>query len=113
MAARRVKRPALVSSLSVRDVADPAAADALTQVEQAVQRVQRSFSRVVVAQDLVTGRNVVRHGLGRAAQGYTITATVADATFAHAIDRTNPNPNLEIWVNVLNVAQPGAVLEIW
>lgn len=116
MAGRVASRPGHVSSLSIRDDNNggKTTTDAAgLQVQQAVQALQKEPKRQVVSSDLVVGRNVVRHGLTRPVRGYTLTATVADATFAHAIDRSNPRPELEVWINVVGVAQPGAQIEVW
>lgn len=115
MAGRVISRPGTVASLSIRDDGQmTSATDAAgLQVQQAVQEIQRSPKRQVVRMSLTVGRNVVQHGLARAARGYTLTPTVADASFAHAIDTSNPNPDREIWISVVGVAQPGAAIEVW
>jgi hypothetical protein len=82
-------------------------------VEQAVQQLQSPRSRDVVTFDLVIGSNHVRHSLGRDVVGYSLTATVADASFAHAIDATNPIPGREVWIDVIGAAQPGARIEVF
>lgn len=113
MAGRAVQRMRASAALSFDAVSDPATQRALEQTQTAVQQLQSERARDVRIADLVVGTNIVRHGLGRAATGYTLTATTADAAFAHAIDATNPRPEREIWVVVVGVAQPGARLEIW
>jgi hypothetical protein len=113
MAGRAVIRPGSVSVLSVAAVSDPATQRALEQTQDAVQALQATPKRVVVQADLVVGTNIVRHALGRRVNGYSLTPTVANATFAHAIDDANPTPELEVWIAVIGVAQPGARLEIW
>lgn len=115
MAGRVIARPGTVASLSIRDEGQQTSTTdaAGLQVQQAVQELQRSARRQVLKVDLVVGRNVVRHGLSRAARGYTLTPTVADAAFAHAIDVSNANPDREVWINVVGVAQPGAQIEVW
>lgn len=113
MAGRRVKPPAAVKALAFGAVADPATSRALDQVSDAVLQLQGAALRVVIRMDLAVGKNVVRHGLGREARGYTLVATVADATFAHALDDSNPSPDLELWVTAVGVAQPGARIEVW
>jgi hypothetical protein len=113
MAGRAIRRPSSFRTLGPVQVDDPQTARALDQVSDAVQSLQASRSRVVVTQDLVIGTNKVRHGLGRAAAGYTLVATVADAAFAHAISDSNPRPDLEVWVTVVGAAQPGARVEVW
>lgn len=113
MAGRRPQRIATTSAVGVVQVDDPQVARAISDVGDAVQKLQQARSRVVITTDLAVGLNRVRHGLGRGAVGYTLVATVANATFAHAIDITNPRPDLEIWINTIGVAQPDARLEIW
>ena len=113
MAGRAAQRPAPRRTMGAVQVDDPQVARALDEVTGAVQKLEATRSRVVVAQDLAIGLNKVRHGLGRAAAGYTLVATVADAAFAHAIDDTNPRPELEVWINVSGAAQPRARVEVW
>lgn len=113
MAGRAVQRPATRTALGAVQVDDPQVARALDVVTGAVQKLESARSRVVVVQDLVIGTNKVRHGLGRAALGYSLVATVADAAFAHAIDDTNPRPELEVWISVSGAAQPRARVEVW
>jgi hypothetical protein len=113
MAGRRVQPPAEVRAIAFGAVDDMATNRALGKFSDAVQALQAAALRVVVTQDLAIGTNVVRHGLGRAARGYTLVATVADAAFAHAIDDSNPSPDLEVWISVVGAAQPGARVEVW
>lgn len=113
MAGRAARRPVSVAVLGLSQVDDRQTARALDNVGDAVQKLQQARARTVVDQDLVIGTNKVRHGLGRAATGYTLVATVADATFAHAIDDSNKRPDREIWIVVVGAAQPGARMEIW
>lgn len=113
MAGRRVQRIRSVSSMSVVQVEDEATARALDQVGDAVQKLQATRQRDVKTVDLIVGQNRVRHGLGRPAVGYTITPTVADATYADALDVTNPHPELEVWITVVGVAQPDARVEMF
>lgn len=107
MAGRAAKRPRPVPSLSVGDAADP------RSVAGAAADLFRAATRSRKRADLVVGQNRIVHGLGRAVEGYSITPTVADSTFAHAIDETNPHPELEVWITVVGVAQPAARIEIW
>lgn len=113
MAGRRAIAPPLVAVTSLTTVEDPATQRALDQVQTGLQRLQATRSRVVLTADLAIGTNVIRHGLGRAVVGYTLTPTVADAGFAHAIDLANTNPELEVWITVVGAAQPGARIEAW
>lgn len=93
--------------MSVGDAADP------RSVAQAVAELNRTALRDRKRADLVVGQNRIVHGLGRAVEGYSITPTVADATFAHCLDETNPHPELEVWITVVGVDQPKARIEIW
>lgn len=113
MAGRATQRPRAVSSLAVVQVDDANTARALSNVGDAVKKLQIGRDRDAKTFDLVIGTNRVRHGLGRAPLGYTITPTVASAVFAHAIDTTNPRPELEVWIAVIGTAQPGARVEIF
>lgn len=114
MAGRALQRPAVVPALSVAAAGDPATQRALDQIADAVQRLQAQRSRAVIEDiDLAVGTNVIRHGLGRPVLGYTLVATVANAGFAHALDVTNPRPDLELWITIIGVAQSGARIEVW
>jgi hypothetical protein len=107
MAGRVPKRPGFVPALSVGDAASP------RQVAAAVAELSRAARRDRKRVDLVVGQNRIAHSLNRAVEGYSITPTVADATFAHALDETNPSPELEVWITVIGVAQPQARIEVW
>lgn len=107
MAGRVPQRPGRVPTLSVGDAASP------RMVAGAVSDLARAARRVRLRVDLVVGQNRIAHGLGRAVEGYSITPTVAAAGFAHAIDETNPSPELEVWITVIGSAQPQARIEVW
>ncbi len=80
----------------------------LGTAQQASDATRRDrFSTVI---DLVVGANKVNHGLGRRAQGMTLTPTVADQTFAWAMTASDDK---QVTVTVLNVAQPKCPLEIF
>lgn len=111
MAGRRAERPASVAAVEAITVEDPTVDRALSAVRDAVGKLQTVRSRFVTTVDLIVGRNRVQHSLGRPCIGYCLTPTVADATFAHAIDLTNPHPDLEVWITVVGVAQLGARVE--
>lgn len=113
MAGRVALRPRSRPALSVMNVDDPATQRAIEQTQDAVQVLQSERKRVAVMTDLIVGTNVIRHQLGRDVVGYTLTPTVADATFAHAIDETNPRPDLELWITIVGAAQPRARIEVW
>lgn len=104
-------RPALKAQ--VPKVDDPKVQRALDVLTQHLQELLGRRSRVSISFDLVVGTNRIPHDLGRACEGYTLTPTVADNGFAHAINTANPRPDLELWITVIGAAQPGAVLEIF
>jgi hypothetical protein len=111
MAARRpiaIRPVAATPSISVDD---PQVDRAIASVRSSVETLERTRQRVVLTFDLVIGTNKVRHGLGRAVTGYTLTPTTASAAFAHAIDNNNPRPALEVWITVIGADQTGAVIE--
>ena len=113
MAGRRPIRIGTTQAFGVTQVDDPQTARAFEETSVAIQRLQRARSREAMVVDLEIGTNKLQHSLGRAALGYTLTPTVADAGFAHALDVTNPRPDLEVWVVVVGVDQPGARVEVW
>lgn len=112
MAGRRVIPQRSVSALSVPTPDDPVVGHAVLQLEQAVNKLQATRERVVVTTDLAIGRNIIRHGLGRRCQGYTITPT-STVAFTHAIVLENPRPDREIWIDVLGAGQTGARVEVF
>ncbi len=113
MSGRRAVRPLGVARVPVSRTKDADTNRALTSIAFAVQKVQSDRKRFVVEADLVVGTNKIPHSLGRPCAGYTVTPTEADATFAHAIDKTNPRPDREVWITVVGVAQPGAIVEVF
>lgn len=102
-----IRPSAYVQTPSVKDSDSQRAFDALTD---AVQALQTQRQRVPVIYDLVVGTNRVTTGLGRRAQGCTLTPTVTDAMFAWSFavddDRT-------VIITVIGAAQPACPLEIW
>ena len=113
MSARKPLRPQGTTRVQVGRTADQATNRALGVLASAVQKTQETRARYVVRQDLVVGVNKVVHSLGRACAGYTLTPTVASATFAHALDTTNLRPDREVWITVVGVAQPDARIEVF
>lgn len=113
MAGRRIipirARPQAV----VPSVDDPQVARAIDVVADAVQSLQQKADRVLVTADLVIGTNKVRHGLGRACRGYNVTPSVATIAFAHALNTTNPRPDLEVWISVVGSDMPKAQIEVY
>lgn len=112
MAGRAAQAPRASGQAASILVDDPKVERALSEMRSAVEALQAGRQRDVVQVDLVVGTNKIRHGLGRDATGYAITPTVAAASFAHALDRTNPRPEIEVWIIVIGVAQPRAVVEV-
>lgn len=113
MAGRRPLRPRGVSSLAIAAVDDEATNRALDQVGTAIQKLQTDRNRAVVVTDLLVGTNKVRHGLGRPVAGYTVTPTYLTIAFGHAINQTNPRPDLEVWIDVVGSDQLKTSVEIW
>jgi hypothetical protein len=113
MAGRFVRPPRPVAVVQVPTVDDPATDRALDVIGDAVADLRARRERFAAKVSLVVGTNKVRHGLGRACLGYTITPTVLDAALAHRIDRTNPRPDLEVWIELSGSAQPDAVVEVY
>lgn len=113
MAARRGERPRAVATTAAPRVDDAKTERALAAIRASIERLQEAPQRDVLTFDLVIGTNKIRHGLARPVRGYTITATTASAAFAHALDRTNPRPDLEVWISVVGTDQDGAVIEVW
>ena len=114
MPARRPLPIRSVQSLAFGDVDDPATKRALDAVGDAVRKMQTSRSRVQLTADLAIGINRISHGLGREAFGFMVTPTVASATYAVALVTSgNGHPELEVWINVIGAAQPGARIEVF
>lgn len=117
MAARAPQRPRVIRQIAAAQSSpDRATSAALDQVTAELARVGglAALDRQTVIVDLVVGLNKVNHSLRRAARGYTLTATVADATFAHALTTSgNSQPARQIWITVVGVAQPRAVIEVF
>lgn len=113
MAGRRAKPPGGVERVVSVEVADTQTDRALTRIREAIDRLDRAQKYDVIEFDLVVGTNKIPHGLGRPVAGYSLTPTVADPTFAHAIDRDNPRPDLTVWIEVVGVAQPKAILFVF
>jgi hypothetical protein len=113
MAARRSKPPRQIERTPAVEVKDEQTDRALTLIRQHLDRLDAARKRDSVTVDLVVGTNRVRHGLGRAVTGYSVVPTVASAAFAHALDVTNPRPELEVWIEVVGASQPDARIEVW
>lgn len=113
MAARRPIPARTIAASQTFTVDDPQVSRALDALRTSVERLEGARQRAVLTVDLIVGLNKIPHGLGRAVMGYTVTATVASAAFAHAIDLTNPRPDLELWLTAVGIAMPGAVVEVF
>lgn len=113
MAGRRPVRPRAVTGIAAISVDDPQVDRAINVVRDAVATLQSDRQRFVTDADLVIGTNKIRHGLGRAVVGYSITPSIATIAFAHALDRENPRPDREVWIDVVGSDMPGAVVEVW
>ncbi len=103
-----IRPGAIIKTLSV---ADSATQRALDDVTDALENLQSKRQRDAFITSLIVGTNKIPHGLGRPVIGYTLTPTVADASFTHRIDRSNPNPEREVWIVVGGAAQPDATIE--
>lgn len=114
MAARPRNRAVAGERLTVPSVDDEKTSRALDALADAVRDLQARARRVVLRHDLVLGTNRVPHGLGRAPKGFSVTKTTTNATFDAALSsEDNPRPDLEIWIEVVGVAMPGAIIEVF
>lgn len=83
----------------------------LSDLGTAVERIEGAVKdRVAFTVDLAVGANKLSHGLGRTPKGLTLTPTVADVTFAWAMTAADDK---QVTVTVLNIAQPGACVEVF
>jgi hypothetical protein len=82
----------------------------LRALSSAVESVRSRGEVDPVTADLVVGSNFVRHGLGRAPRFVQVTPAVADATFGWAWIKTSPHADRQVRIDVVGVAQPGAVV---
>jgi hypothetical protein len=116
MPPKPAQRPRTRTALLGTHIPDPVINRAVVEVREQIARVAAApaLDRQVVTFDLVVGTNKIAHRLGRVARGYSITPTVADATFAHAIVTAgNEQPDRQVWISVVGVNQPGAILEVF
>jgi hypothetical protein len=111
MPARRSIRPRNVPGMKSTVLSDPTTSRAVGNVASAVSQLQGQpqFSPPIQA-NLVVGSNTVKHGLNRAPAWVGVTPSVADATFAWALNPQNPHPELQLLIDVVGVAQPGALI---
>lgn len=109
MPGRRSVPPKSRPSLATGAVEDVKTARAVDQMKTAVQQLQAGPAFDHIETDLAVGTNAVSHALGRDARHVSITPTIADATFAWALNTTdNPHPDRQVLIDVVGVAQPGA-----
>lgn len=117
MATRAPQRPRLIRQLAIAQTSpDRATSSAVDQMSAEIGRLAglAAIDRQVITADLIVGVNRIAHGLRRAVRGYTITPSVADATFAHALTTAaNSQPTRYVLITVAGVAQPGAVIEVF
>lgn len=117
MTIRAPQRPRLVRQIAAAQTdPDRATSSAVDQVSAELARIGglAVLDRQTFTADLVVGLNKINHSLRRAPRGYTLTATVADATFAHALTTSgNSQPARQIWITVVGVDQPRAVIEVF
>lgn len=113
MAGRRIVPTRPVVGLQTPNVSEATTQRAIDVLTGSISALQAKRNRDVITANLIVGTNRVRHGLGRALSGYTLTPTTANAGFAHALDKTNPRPDLEVWITVIGVAQTGATVEVY
>lgn len=112
MAGRKATPPRAVSRISIAGVADAATDRALRQLADAVDQLQSVPAGQSFVHDLAIGANVIPHGLGRNPRGVSVTPTMADASFAWALDRSAPHFDRQVVITVVGVAQPGALVEV-
>jgi hypothetical protein len=74
----------------------------------------RTPVRVTLRVDLALGINKINHGLGRKVVGASVTPTEASAGFAWCVlFDDNPQPERQVWIEVLGIPQTGAAVEVW
>lgn len=117
MANSRAQRPRTIPQIA-NAASDPdrATSAAIDQLTTEVARIGglAVLSRQVIVTALVVGVNRINHGLRRPVRGYTLTPSVADASFAHALTTAgNTDPRTCLLITVVGVAQPTATLEVY
>lgn len=111
MAGRRAQPARSVPRIGGSSVDDAKTSRALDELGQAVGKMQERAGVAMLAQDLAVGTNTVVHGLGRSPRFVAVTPTVADASFAWALNTSdNPHPDRQVLIDVIGVAQPGALI---
>lgn len=107
----KAKPVAYVQPPAVEDAQVQRALEVLTSAIQEIQ--SRPRRDVIVNVDLVVGTNKISHGLARPCVGYNLTITDANVVFTHAINKSNPRPDLEVWVTVVGTAQTATTIEVY
>jgi hypothetical protein len=105
MAARRPIKPHSVTRVATVRTADPQTNRAIDALSLAVRKTQAERNRYVFRADIVDGTNKFKHSLGRPCEGYTLSMSIDIGTTRHYIDRTNPRPDLEIWIHLFSEDQ--------
>lgn len=113
MAGRRAKRLQSGAVAAVTNLADPTTSKAVDQVRAAAQRaLDRVEVHTIEPVDLAVGTNVIPHSLGRVPRHVSLTPTAADASFSWAWKRDVTNPERQLAIVVVGVAQPRASLQV-
>lgn len=111
MSAKRQPRPRPREIVAAPRVEQGVVGRVLGQQAQSIRQLdKRAGDRQVILVDLIVGDNRMNHRLGRIPDGYTLTPTAADATFAHALASADAR---QIVITVVGVAQPGARVEVY
>lgn len=100
MSARKPLKPRGVHRVSTIRTGDAQTNRALDTLSLAVRKTQAERNRFVFRADIVDGVNKFPHSLGRSCEGYTITPSIDIGNIRHHIDRTNPRPDLEVWIEL-------------
>ena len=114
MSTNRTQRPRPRQQLQTGTLmtADPAAVSRhlsdLATAQQATDR--RVVDRNQITVTLPVGATRINHGLGRKAQGCSVTPSVADATWAWAMTAADDKT---ITLTTVGVAQPNARVEVY
>ena len=111
MPATKPQRVLTKPRITTPTIATPTVGRAIGDTTDAVRQVSnRLKDRTDLTVSLAIGDNRIAHGLGRKPRGYTITPSVADATFAHALKAADDKV---LTITVVGAAQPNAVVEVF
>jgi hypothetical protein len=69
--------------------------------------------QVIESVDLVIGTNVIAHSLGRDVVGVDVTPSSALSSFAWSINRANPDPSTEVWIDVVGDDMPDCTVRVY